>query len=216
MPSEKICESHNGDRTDAGLSPTSSTEENSWGHKTLESGNEEDDREEILPGLHKGNDTPLLRPMKKRALSSARTKFCVKRRNKRHRFSSPLPYDEETEETGDESDMSSYEPNSSHNISHTRAPSCRLTGIADGISDAEKTELRGEIEWSRTSRTNIVYEQQIWEGEIIDEREIRQKRGRPRKQYLVRWKSSWVDGSRLAAPGLVESWREEKASRRRG
>ena len=35
-------------------------------------------------------------------------------------------------------------------------------------------------------------EQQSWGGEIIDERDSRQGRGRPRKQYLVRWKASHV------------------------
>ncbi len=65
------------------------------------------------------------------------------------------------------------------------------------------------------SRMAIIYEQQSWEGEIVDERDMKQGRRRPRKQYLVRWKSSWVDGGRLTAPGLVENWKEKKASKRR-
>ncbi len=51
----------------------------------------------------------------------------------------------------------------------------------------------------------IVYEQQSWEGEIIDERDMKQGRGRPRKQH-VRWKPSWVDGGPLTAP---QNWRKK-------
>lgn len=212
MPGERICKSRSGDRTEASLSLTSSTKEDSWDRETVKPGNEEDDIV-ALPGSHERKETPLLRSKNKRPLSSAPIKSCVKRRNKHHRFSSPLPYDEETEETGNESDISDYVPNNSYNTVNTPAPSRRSAGIADGMSDTEKLELGGQIEWSPTSPTNIVYEQQKWEGKIIAEKAKRQRRGRPRKQYLVRWKSSWVDGSRLAAPGLVERWKEEKASR---
>ena len=59
----------------------------------------------------------------------------------------------------------------------------------------------------------VIYEQQSWEGEIVGEKDVKQGRGRPRKQYLVRWKPSWVDGGRLTAPGLMQNWREKRASR---
>lgn len=55
--------------------------------------------------------------------------------------------------------------------------------------------------------------QQSWEGEIIKERDTKHGRGRPRKQYLVRWKPSWVDGARLTAPELLQNWKEKKASK---
>lgn len=55
--------------------------------------------------------------------------------------------------------------------------------------------------------------QQSWEGEITKERDTKHGRGRPRKQYLVRWKPSWVDGARLTAPELLQNWKEEKASK---
>ncbi len=51
------------------------------------------------------------------------------------------------------------------------------------------------------------------EGEMVQERDVKQGRGRPRKQYLVQWKQSWVDSARLAAPELLQSWREKKASK---
>ncbi len=59
----------------------------------------------------------------------------------------------------------------------------------------------------------VIYEQKHWEGVIVDERDEKQGRGRPRKQYLVQWKSSWVDGAILAAPALLQQWRETKTSR---
>ena len=65
---------------------------------------------------------------------------------------------------------------------------------------------------SQTSGMAVVYKQQCWEGEIIDKRDIKQGRGRARKQYLTRWKQSWVDGGRLTAPGSVQDWKE-KASK---
>lgn len=40
---------------------------------------------------------------------------------------------------------------------------------------------------------------------------MRQKRERLRKQYLIRWKKSWVDGVRLASPDLLRNWKEKKA-----
>ena len=35
---------------------------------------------------------------------------------------------------------------------------------------------------------------------IVDERKTKQDWGRPYKQFLLRWKSPWVDGGRLTAP----------------
>lgn len=50
-------------------------------------------------------------------------------------------------------------------------------------------------------------------GEIIQDRYIKQGRGRPRKQYLIQWKQSWVNNTCLAAPELLQSWREKKVSK---
>lgn len=62
-----------------------------------------------------------------------------------------------------------------------------------------------------TSKAAVVYEQQIWEGEIIDEKYVNYGYGRLRRHYLVHWKPSWIDGGRLAAPLLVQNWKEKKA-----
>ncbi len=35
------------------------------------------------------------------------------------------------------------------------------------------------------SRTAVIYEQQRWEGKIVDERNAKQERSRPRKEYRV-------------------------------
>lgn len=59
----------------------------------------------------------------------------------------------------------------------------------------------------------IIYERQSWEEEIIDEKDVKQGRGRPRKQYLVRWEQSWVDEGHLSAPELLQNWREKKTLR---
>ena len=61
----------------------------------------------------------------------------------------------------------------------------------------------------------VIYEQQSWEGEIVDERDMKQGRGRSHKQYLVRWEPSWMDGGRLTAPSLTQNWRERRASKGR-
>ena len=139
MPGEKICKSRGADYIEADLSLTSNTKVDPWGYKGLKLNNEENNREEILQDSYKKSNTALLRSIKKRSLSFTRIKSCVKRRNKRYRFLSPLPYDEETEETGDESDFSSY---LSNNL-YARAPSYRLTNITDGTSDTGKTEVGG-------------------------------------------------------------------------
>ena len=61
----------------------------------------------------------------------------------------------------------------------------------------------------------VIYEQQSWKGKIVQERDMKQGHGRPRKQYLIQWESSWVDGCRLTAPELLQSWREKKALKSR-
>ncbi len=69
--------------------------------------------------------------------------------------------------------------------------------------------LRRLIQSSSSPRT-AVYEQQRWEGKIIDERDAKQGRGRPRKKYRVRWEDSWTDGARLTTSGLMQDWRERR------
>ena len=150
------------------------------------------------------NSLPLLRPTKKRHRPSAREKSFRKRGTKRHRFSSPFSSDLETD-TGEESDYSIYKPSKAHDVFKIRPASSRSISLEEDATKYDKMKVAGE-----RSRMAIIYEQQSWEGEIIDERNTKQGRGRPRKQYLVRWKSSWVDGGRLIASDLVRSWKEKK------
>lgn len=159
-------------------------------------------------GERDDGDTPLLlRSVKKRPLSSVKEERRVKRRVKRHRFSSPLSSDEDTA-TGDESDISSYTSSRFHRPSKSQPTSSDSIGFEGDTCDGSKMKAVGE-----RSCMAVIYEQQSWEGEIVDERDMKEGLGRPRKQYYVQWKLFWVDGGRLTALGLVENWREKKASR---
>ena len=168
-------------------------------------------------GALKGDNndmSALIRRTTKRRRSAAEKKFSLKRRIKRHRFSSPFSSDG-GDETGFESDISSYAPVESYRISNFASASSLLPlslGREREPKSNKKRESTDRIHRQHSlSRTAVIYEQQCWEGEILQERNARQERGRPRKQYLVRWKESWVDGARLASPDLLRNWREKKA-----
>lgn len=64
------------------------------------------------------------------------------------------------------------------------------------------------------SQMAVIYKQKSWKGRIVQERNVKQGRGRPHKQYLVKWKESWVDGGCLTAPKLLQSWKEKQASKK--
>ena len=162
---------------------------------------EEDDKSDWE--AHK-NSLPLLQSTKKRYRSLAHEKSFRQRGIKRHRFSSPFSSDLETE-TGEESDYSIYTPSKGHDVFKLRPASSKSISREEDTIEYDKIEIAG-----KRSRMAVIYEQQSWEGEIIDERNTKQGRGRPRKQYLIRWKSSWVDGGRLFASNLVRNWREKK------
>ena len=164
------------------------------------------DSDEIL-SEDDGNSSPLLRFTKKKRRLTANEKSFRKRPMKRHRFSSPFSSDLKTE-TDDESDYSQYTPSKAHDVLKFSSASAHPISLEKGLSENGKTEVGGE-----RGRMTVIYEQQSWEGEIIDERDTKQGRGRPRKQYLVRWKPSWVDGGRLTAPGLMQNWRAKKAEK---
>ena len=121
---------------------------------------------------------------RRKGLSSAKGNTRVKRCIKRCRSSLPLSADEDTA-TGDESDVSNYTSSRPHRPSRPRPTSSDSTGFKGDTCDDGKMKAVGE-----RSRMAVIYEQQSWEGEILDERDMKQERGRPRKQYLVRWKSS--------------------------
>ena len=150
------------------------------------------------------NSLPSLRPVKRKYRPSAHKKPFRRCSTKRHRFSSPFSSELEII-TGEESDHSIYTPSKVHDASKSRPPSYPISLDGDA-SEAGKMEIASE-----QSGMAVIYEQQSWEGLIIDERDTKQGRGRPRKQYLIQWKPSWVDGSRLTASELVRIWREKKA-----
>ena len=153
------------------------------------------------------NSLPSLRPAKRRYRPSAHNKPFRRRGTKRHRFSSPFSSDLEID-TGEESDHSTYTSSKAHDSSKSRPRPSYPISLNGDASEGGKMEIANE-----RSGMAVIYEQQSWEGEIIDERDTKQGRGRPRKQYLVQWKPSWVDGGRLTASGSVQIWREKKASR---
>jgi hypothetical protein len=149
---------------------------------------------------------------KERSQSSTQKDPFLKRRIKRRRFSSPASSNEETE-IQDESTFSSCTPFKPYNISTTQSASSQAI-LAEDASKDDKMEFVNERQKRpSTSRTTVIYERQSWEGEVVGERDVRQGRGRPRKQYLVQWKQSWVDGGRLTAPELLQNWKEKKALR---
>ena len=150
----------------------------------------------------------LIRRTRKRRRSAAEKKLPLKRHIKRHRFSSPFSSDER-DETGSESDISSYAPVESYRVSSLLPLPLRREREPKSNNKHESTDKM--CRQHSLSRTAVIYEQQCWEGEILQERNVRQERGRPRKQYLIRWKESWVDGARLASPDLLRNWREKKA-----
>lgn len=168
-----------------------------------------DDEEKGYSGDGKLDALPYLHPTKKRSLCGIGEKPRKKRRTKRHLFSSRLYSDVETG-TSDESDISSYTPSKPCHISKPRPTSSHLTSLQGDTSDDGVMDLVGG-----GSQMAVIYEQQSWKGEIVQERDVKQWRGRPRKQYLVQWEQSWVDGCRLTAPELLQSWREKKASKSR-
>ncbi len=167
------------------------------------------DEEEGFSGDSERDTLPYLHPTKKRSLCRVGEKPSKKRRIKRHPFSSRLSSDADMG-TGDESDISSYTPSKPRHISKPRPTSSHLTSLQGDTSDDGAMDLVGG-----RSQIAVIYEQQSWKGEIVQERDVKQGRGRPRKQYLVQWEQSWVDGARLTAPELLQSWRGKKASKSR-
>lgn len=176
-PDKQVYGSHDGDRIDTGPGPSAGEDrEDQCDPKEAEAGHKKDEKKET----EDNGDTPLLlRSTKKRPLSSANEKCRVKRRVKRHSFSSPFSSDEDTA-TGTESDISSYIFSRPHRLSRSRPTSSESTGFEGDTCDDGQMETVSE-----RSRTTVTYEQQSWEGEIVDERDMKHGRGRPRKQYYV-------------------------------
>jgi hypothetical protein len=202
-----MCEYNDGGRKDPQPGPSAVKDKKGrWDDEEADTDDEEEEEEDI--GESNGGcdkkKTLLLRSIKKRSLPTAGGKPRAKR-IKRRRFSSPLSLDEETE-MDDESDISSYTPSKPYYVSNSPLNSSHLAGPEGGTSDDGTTEFVGGRSNRRAmSRMAVIYEQQRWNGEIIDERDAKQGRGRPRKRYLLQWKTSWVDAGRLTAPTLVQT-----------
>ena len=116
---------------------------------------------------------------RKRSLCRVGEKPEKKRRTKRYLFLSRLYSDAETG-TGDESDISSYTPFKPCHIFRPRPTSSHLTSFQGDTSDNDVMDLAGG-----GSQMAVIYEPQSWKGEFVQERAVKQWRGRPRKQYLV-------------------------------
>ncbi|KAL2042635.1 hypothetical protein N7G274_004394 [Stereocaulon virgatum] len=168
-----------------------------------------DNEEEGYSGDSKRDTLPYLHPTKKRSLRGVGETPRKTRLSKRLAFSSRIESDAETV-TVDESVISSDTPSKPRHSSKPRPTSSHLTSLQGDISDDGVMDLVGG-----GSQMAVTYEQQSWKGEIVQERDVKQWRGWPRKQYLVQWEQSWVDGGRLTAPELLQSWREKKASKSR-
>ncbi len=219
VASPRIHESIDEGRHDIENDPsTSGDERDQWDDKAVEADNE--------GGGPRGvnyEKSALLRPTKKRGRSATGTKLPLERRAKRRRLASPLSSDEEAE-TEPESDTSSYapelcrtstlRPSSSSSSSSSSSPLSigrqREPSADDALEGANRRSKRRPL-----SRTAVVYQRQCWEGVIVQEREVKQGRGRPLKQYLVKWKKSWVYGASLKAPELLQNWRATKVSSKR-
>lgn len=192
------------DRNHKSLTPDPSANDNTRGQQDNKEA-EIADEEEGFGGDSERDTLPYLYPTKKRSLCRVGVKPHEKRPIKYYPFSSRLSSDAETG-TGDESDISSYTPTKSRHISKPRPISSHLTSLEGDTSDDGAINLAG-----RRSRMTVIYEQQSWKGKIVQERDVKQGRRRPRKQYRIQWETSWVDSACLTVPETLQSWKEKKA-----
>ncbi len=72
-------------------------------------------------------------------------------------------------------------------------------------SSEQDASEESAIEFADTSLlgTSVVVYERGREGQIVKERSVRQGRGRPRKEYQVKWKS-WVKSS-----NLLRDWKDK-------
>ena len=153
---------------------------------------------------------------------------CDKRRHfvrRRRRRSSMLKPSNEELNTNDESSGSVYQPRKSFCerdlFQQPRTPqrkqylgrlckqNLRRKGSGYEKSISSSFPALAQLTQPVANRATV-FKQQRWKGEIIGEKFVRQERGRPRKQYFIEWKPSWVDSDRLTAPALIEGWEKSK------
>lgn len=169
-----------------------------------------DSGDELGAGVTEDNQSRL-QSGRKRLFPANEQRPPLRRGVKRHRFSSQFPSSDEDTDTEDESDVSNYTPFKRRRPLKSHLASTHLTDIEVNISDSIDTDPGGHTRQSSSCHTAVVYEQQRWHGEIIAERDgPGQGRGRRRKQYLIRWQTSWVEAARLTAPALTRDWKEKR------
>ena len=145
------------------------------------------------------NSLFLLRFTKKKHRFSTREKSFRKRDTKRHRFSSSFSSNLKID-TNEKSNYNIYFSFKEHDVFKIRFVFFQSISFEKNAIKYDKMKIASE-----RSRMTIIYEQQNWKKEIIDERNTKQDREKFRKQYLIRWKSFWVNESRLIVSNLVRS-----------
>ncbi|KAL9124100.1 MAG: hypothetical protein Q9217_006536 [Psora testacea] len=125
-----------------------------------------DNEREEADGDCDKNNLPL-RSTKKRSLFAVGETPYVKRRVKRRRFSLPLSSAKDTERA-DESDTSNYTPRQTQYSSYLRPTPSHPTRLEGDISDNGTMESADPQHWMA-----VIYEQQKWEGEIIEEKSVK-------------------------------------------
>lgn len=177
--------------------------ENWWDKKKTKTHekNEKIDRE------NDENNSLLLHFTKKNCRFTICEKFFRKRDMKRHRFSSSF-FSSLENKTNENSKFNNYTSFKVRNISKSRLASSRLIDFEKNTNDDDK--LKFAIE---RSRMIVIFEQQNWKRKIVDEKNSKQERERSRKQYLVEWKSFWMNDDRFIISNLTQNWKKKKASK---
>jgi hypothetical protein len=204
---EVTCESSSGGCRDIESAHSAGEDEKNEDKGNEDKGKEWEDEkaeadEEAVPDRDGNKHKPsLLSSTKRRGRFTLGERPPSQRCSKRRRSFSPLFLDNETE-SDNESVISRYTPSTPYHILIPRPASSRLSRSERDVSNS-KVALAGSQSCRRPiPKTAVIYERESWAGGIIDEREIKQGRGRPRKQYLI---SSWVDGARLKASELLQT-----------
>ena len=146
----------------------------------------------------------LLRFTKKKHQFSIREKSFRKRDTKRHRFSSSF-FSNLKINTNEKSNYNIYTSCKEHDVFKIQFAFFQSINFNENANENNKMKTANE-----RFETIVIYEQQSWKKEIIDEKNKKQKRERFRKQYLVRWKFSWMNDDRFIASNSVQIWKKKR------
>ena len=165
-----VCRSQDRDCIDISSDlSVSKNREDQWNHKETEADNKRDEKKEIK-NISERNKSHIssLYFTKKRSLSFTKKKSCVKHYYiKCHHFFSSLSSDEKTA-LRDELNISSYR---SHHISDSQLISSHSTDLERDISEDDIREfLDSQSDQHSQAQIVIIYKQQSWEEEIINEK----------------------------------------------